>query len=185
MASEISICNDALIILGEDPITALTEDSKAGRLCNQFYASTRDALIRRHLWNFAMERVELAALSTAPLFGFTSQYQLPSDFLRLVRLEDDLMPYKIEGQTIQVSDSSLKIVYLKQITDPNLFDELFREALSANLAWKMARPLTDSTSTVEEAKQNFKDAMSEARTMDAMENFPDNIEADTWELSRL
>lgn len=185
MASEVSICNDALNLLGEDLITSLEDNNKAARLCNQFYASTRDALTRRHLWNFAMKRVELAEDTSSPIFGFSNQYELPADFLRLVRLEDTSIPYKIEGNKILISDTSLKIVYLRRIKDPNEFDELFREALSANLAWKMARPLTDSASTVEEARANFDDAMKEARTMDAMENFPDNIEADLWEKSRL
>ena len=37
MASVVDICNSALNMLGASTITALTEDSKAARVCNQRY----------------------------------------------------------------------------------------------------------------------------------------------------
>ena len=43
MASVVDICNSALNQIGASNIIALTEDSKAARLCNQRYDFVRDA----------------------------------------------------------------------------------------------------------------------------------------------
>ena len=54
MATEVSICSNALRKLGDDPITSLTEDTERARLCNAFYNTARDSLLRSHPWNFAI-----------------------------------------------------------------------------------------------------------------------------------
>ena len=60
MASEVQICNLALAKIGDQQITSLTENSKAGRLCNLVYEPLRDATLRAHPWNFAITRETLA-----------------------------------------------------------------------------------------------------------------------------
>ena len=54
MATEVSICSNALRKLGDSPITALTEDTERARLCNALYEPARDSLLRSHAWNFAI-----------------------------------------------------------------------------------------------------------------------------------
>ncbi|BCV06006.1 MAG: hypothetical protein CM15mV123_200 [uncultured marine virus] len=66
MPSVVDICNEAMDLLGAATITALTENSKEARLCNRRFATVRDATLRSHPWNCAIERAELAADSTAP-----------------------------------------------------------------------------------------------------------------------
>ena len=74
MASVVDICNGALNQLGATTILSLTEDSKNARLCNARYTQVRDALFRSHPWNCLQKRVQLAADTTAPAWGFTSAY---------------------------------------------------------------------------------------------------------------
>ena len=89
MATEVSICSNALRKLGDDPITSLTEDTERARLCNAFYESSRDSLLRSHPWNFAITRATLAKLSSTPAYGFAYQYALPTDpyCLRVLEME--------------------------------------------------------------------------------------------------
>ncbi|BCV03963.1 MAG: hypothetical protein CM15mV76_490 [uncultured marine virus] len=49
MASVVDICNSALNLLGASTISALTEDSKNARLCNQRYEPIRDRMFRSTL----------------------------------------------------------------------------------------------------------------------------------------
>jgi hypothetical protein len=84
MASEVGICNSALIKIGASRITSLTEGSKNANLCAEQYAKLRDAELRAHLWNFATSRQKLAQISGAPVSGFEFHYQLPSDWVRTV-----------------------------------------------------------------------------------------------------
>ena len=51
MASVVQICNSALNQLGASSITALTENSKNARICNERYETVRDAVYRSHPWN--------------------------------------------------------------------------------------------------------------------------------------
>ena len=69
MATEVSICSNALRRLGDDPITSLTDDTERARLCNSFYTDARDAVLRCHPWNFAITRTSLAQLSDTPAYG--------------------------------------------------------------------------------------------------------------------
>ena len=62
MATEVSICANALRRLGDDPITSLTDDTERARLCNAFYEDARDACLRSHPWNFAITRASLNIL---------------------------------------------------------------------------------------------------------------------------
>lgn len=109
MASEVEICNSALIKLGDDTITSLTDDSKRARLCNAQFARLRDEVLRAHPWNFAIRRASLAKLSQAPAFEFAAAFRLPEDpyCLRVLLLFDGSAPqgisrhrWKIEGRTL-------------------------------------------------------------------------------------
>ena len=89
MATEVSICSNALRRLGDDPITSLTDNTERARLCNSFYEDTRDAVLRLHPWNFAITRTSLAKLSDAPAYGFSNQFSLPTSpyCLRVLAME--------------------------------------------------------------------------------------------------
>jgi hypothetical protein len=186
MASEVSICNLALTKIGEEQILSLTEDSKAGRLCNLHYQPIRDTVLRSHLWNFAMKRATLAASTIAPEYDFTTQFPLPDDFIRIV--DTDLLrgvEWKIESGHLLTDDDAVKIRYVSKITDPNKFDPMFIEALAARIAAELSQPLSDSTTLTQQMFQLYNQKMSEARGADAQEGTPDNIEADAWLDARL
>jgi len=57
-ASDVIICNKALLELGEEPITLLTDTNKRAEKCNLIYASVRDSLLSSHPWKFALKRVQ-------------------------------------------------------------------------------------------------------------------------------
>ena len=111
MASEVDICNIALNNLGASNITALTEDSKPGRLCNQRYEFVRDTVFRAHPWNCLIRRVELAQDSDTPAFGFTYQYTLPADpyCLRVMRLDYLDIDFRVEGRKILCDESTINL----------------------------------------------------------------------------
>ena len=78
MASVVDICNSALNLLGASTISALTDDSKNARLCNQRYEPIRNRVFRSHAWNCLTKRVQLAKDSTAPVIEYANQYTLTS-----------------------------------------------------------------------------------------------------------
>lgn len=179
--SEVSICNAGLILLGEDTITALTEDTKAARLCNQRYGTLRDAELRAAKWNFALERVSLAKLTTSPDFGFANEFQLPSDYIRILKTDDDHDTYRIEGKKLRTDRSAVKVQYIKRVIDPGQFDVEFVELLSARIAVDLAIPLTDSDTRLRSMRELYAERRDDARGSDSQENGSIEIfEADEW-----
>ena len=186
MASEVQICNLALAKVGDEQITSLTENSKAARLCNLVYEPMRDATLRAHPWNFAIKRIELAANTLTPAYEYNTQFTLPSDFLRLIGTNMlDTAKFTVEGNQLLCNVSALKIKYIYAVTDPNVFDWLFNEALSARIAAELSIAMTDNRSLTVDLFNLFSTKLSDARTADATEGTPDDITADTWLNSRI
>ena len=192
MASVVDICNGALNQLGASTILSLTEDSKNARLCNARYTQVRDSVFRSHPWNCLQKRVQLAADTDTPAWGFTKQYTLPADCLRLLTILDYDSDYKVEGRKIVTDNSTCKILYIARITDPNEYDELLRETLSAALAADIAYGITSSNPLTQNMYQLFRDKLREARFVDSTEGQNTNPEkgmsditsTDTWINSR-
>ena len=176
MASVVDICNGALNQLGATTILSLTEDSKNARLCNSRYTQVRDSVFRSHPWNCLQKRVELAQDTTAPAWGFKYAYTLPADCLRLLRILDYDSNYKVEGRKILSNTSSMKILYVSRVTDPNEYDELLRETLSAALSADIAFAVTSNNTTATNMYNLFQDKLKDARFVDSTEG--QNIEQD-------
>jgi len=176
MASTVEICNGALNQLGATTILSLTEDSKNARLCNQRYTQVRDSVFRSHPWNCLQKRIELAADTTAPAWGFSFAYTLPSDCLRLLRILDYESNYKVEGRKILSNTSSMRILYIARITDANEYDELLRETLSAALGADIAFGVTSNNQTSQNMYQLFQEKLRDARFVDSTEG--QNIDQD-------
>ena len=169
MASVVDICNGALNQLGASTILSLTEDSKNARLCNARYTQVRDSLFRSHPWNYLQKRIQLAADTTAPAWGFTSAYTLPADCLRLLRILDYDSNHKVEGRKILTNNSSMKILYVARIEDPNEYDELLRETISAALAADIAYAVTSSNPVSLNMYNLYQTKLKDARFVDATE----------------
>ena len=176
MASTVEICNGALNQLGATTILSLTEDSKNARLCNSRYTQVRDSVFRSHPWNCLQKRVEIAADTTAPAWGFSYAYTLPADCLRLLRILDYDSNYKVEGRKILSNTSSMKILYVSRVTDPNEYDELLRETLSAALSADIAFAVTSNNTTATNMYNLFQDKLKDARFVDSTEG--QNVEQD-------
>ena len=171
MASVVQICNSALNQLGAASITALTDNSKNARLCNERYETVRDAVYRSHPWNCLIKRQNLAQDATAPDWGFAKQFTLPSDCLRVLTLDAYNSDYKVEGRKILCNESAIRIVYIAQITDPNEMDVLLRETIAAGIAADMSYAITANLQVAKLMNEKYKFKLSEARHTDASEGY--------------
>lgn len=199
MASEVSICNRALQILGSDSIIALTDDNNRAREMTRAYEPLRDAELERHWWRFATKRKALPALSSAPAFGYAYQYQVPNDLLAL-RTGGDLTPgadlsdlragsdselYALEGRVILTDlGAPLNIVYSAKVTDPNVFSPSFCEVLSARLADECCERITGSDSKRLTCMKAYERALSEARRANALQRAASSPADAEWVVAR-
>jgi len=193
MPSVVDICNEAMDLLGAATITSLTENSKEARLCNRRFDTVRDAVLRSHPWNTAVTRAEIARDSTAPAFGFTYQYTMPTDpyCLRVlsfwnsnvdneVAAYDSQVMYKIEGRKILSNEGTCKITYIGRVTDTEQFDSMLSNTIAHRLAAETAYAITGSTTVAQQMQALYEQRLREARSMDGMEGYPDKIIADDF-----
>jgi hypothetical protein len=111
----------------------------------------------------------LPADSEAPAWGFTSQFTLPADCLRLLRILDYESDHLVEGRKILSNSTTMKILYVSRVTDPNEYDELLREVLSAALAADIAYAVTSSNPVAQNMYQLYQEKLKDARFVDATE----------------
>ena len=181
MASVVQICNSALNQLGAASITALTDNSKNARLCNERYNTVRDSVFRSHPWNSLIKRIQLAQNTSTPVYGFSYQFNLPSDCLRVLTIDAYNSDFKVEGRKILCNESSIKIVYVSQVTDPNEMDVLLRETIAAALAADIAYAITANLQVTKLMQERYEFKISEARHADASEGYnvdPENGQVD-------
>lgn len=206
--SIVDICNSALQRCGSATIQSLTDNSREARACSVAYDSNRRDELRRHFWKFAMKRVVLAPDSATPASDFTYQFSLPTDCLRVFFPNDAYLDWSVEGRKILTNSAqspfgsysdpnlvqvvtttpptvSLNLRYVADIIDVTQWDASFYSVMSLALAMDICEVLTNSTSKRQSIKDEYKDAMAEARVADAFESLPTDPPEDGWVLARL
>jgi hypothetical protein len=145
MATRTEICNQALALLGESPITSYDADNTAvAGACRAFYPSARDACLRDHPWGFAKLRVQLAEAATTPVYGWDHQHILPADYIRLLHVENvSKDEWEVEGRMVLSDLATVKCQYIRRVAEGE-FDPLFEKALAAYLASELSYPITES-----------------------------------------
>lgn len=203
-ASEVDICNRAIQKVGGQPITSLSDASTSARAVNRCYELLRDSELRASNWNFAVKRAQLAASVTAPAWGYTKQYPLPSDFLRLIDIRDHYGVSETIGSlgqnevdySIESGDGDLKSIltnegspiyirYVARVTNTGLFDPMFVEALAARIAVEISEEITNSNSKKQSLRDEYKEIMRQARYCDAIETAGEALIESDWLVARL
>lgn len=184
--TEVSICNTALTKIGASRILSLTEESERAKTMLEVYDIIRDSLLSSHPWKFAVQRAELAALVAAPSYEWSYQFQLPSDCLRVIGTDlPNGEPWQVEGDKLLCNYDTLKIKYIRQLTDTSMYSAYFVELLACALAATVAYRLTQSTSIKESMQLEYDKQLKVARSFNAQEGAGDRVYADTWLNSRI
>jgi len=178
--SEVAICNSGLIQLGVESITSFNDNSKQARLCKEQYPKLRDKLLQSHYWNFAIKRAELATVSPPPLFGFSLKYQIPSDSLSVIHLNEQDFRFKVEDQFLLTNVSGVRILYVAKITDVSKFTPMFAELLALDIAINLAMSLTQKRTLRADLIVDRKELVRDVRSADGQEGFIDDLESDVF-----
>ncbi len=174
MATDVDVCNAALVMIGDSVIEALTDTTDRAVACNRFYATTRDAVLRAYPWNFAIVRVALVLAAGTPAFKWAHQFTLPTSpyCLRVLEVDEDYpgqVPWKVEGRLLMTDESGISIRYISRVADPTVFDSLFFEALAARMASLLAFALRKQPEVVKVMWDLYEAKVQEARTINGME----------------
>lgn len=174
MATAVSICSNALLMLGAQTISAMDEDSDRARLASNFYPDVRDMVLRSHPWNCCTKRVVLAPETTPPAFGYAYRFLLPGDCLRVMDI-DGLVDYQIEGREILSDSAAIKLRYLFRNEVEATWDALLVHAVTISMRQAFAYPTTMSTSLEQLITQVLQPILAQARAVDGQENPPETL----------
>lgn len=121
----------------------------------------------------------------AGTYGYTHSIALPSDLLRVLRLnEESGDDYRIESGRVLLNSDEYDIKYIYDVTDYTLMDAEFYDLLSTRLALQICYKITQSSQMVSELKDTYKKQLAKVRFDDASEDPAETLEADEWINSR-
>ena len=185
-ASLTDVANDALGLIGEDPIAGLDDGTTKANRCNVFLLPLVDDVLRRHDWNCAHFLATLA-LTTAPAFGYTNAFQLPGDpyCLRVLTLnQSEQITWKVRGRTLHTDDSVAEIEFTGRVSDPTLWDSTLYQAMIYCLASKLAGAILHDPKMQTVMYQTYEQIMLEGTTIDSQEGSQDAYSAPEFVLVR-
>lgn len=170
--SDVQICSNALLLLGDETIASFDEETSRATLAANLWPTVRDAILRSHPWNCAMTRVALAADSTPPAFDWDYQFSLPGDCVRVWtvgRRDDPPVDWHVEGTKLLCNVEIAYVRYIRRLSDAAAYDALLTEALTTGAAKRFAYPITKSISTAEDMAKLHEQDIRKARTVDGQE----------------
>ena len=185
--SIVSICNRALIALGEDPIVSLQDDTKGAILCGQLYDPVRREVLQNHPWQCATQSANLALTSFVPLTVYDYAYALPADCLRFLNLPDnDLANWEVGqdatlGRLLLTNEPpTLAGTYIRDLTDPTEFEPLLAKSIALALAVELCEPLTQSTAKLNMLSQRLEKTQNDGRLASSDEAASREWDEDIW-----
>ena len=148
----ISICSDALLMLGANGITSFTDGTDEASVCDRLYPDVRDTTLSTYPWTFSKKKTSLARLLVGPTSVWKYQYQLPGDRLispRAVYSSGAIgapieKEWEIQGDVLLTNLENVFIDYQYQVQEfamPRYFVQLLKYMMS----WHLAMPITEQT----------------------------------------
>lgn len=180
MATAVSICSNALIMLGDDPISSFDDGDTPGglkraRIASNLWPTVRDALLRSHPWNCALKRVILSPETAAPAFGFAHQFALPGDWLRnheINGVKADQVDFVVEERRLLMDDATCYLRYIYRNEDPESWDAMLVHCAELAMAVAMAYPITQSDGREDRLRSSLMEELRRARAVDGQDDSP-------------
>jgi len=170
MTNIIKIANQALLLLGENTIQSLTEDTTEAHAVDAFYADTRDYVLTDLKPPFARARVALGEpLQPAAVGDTPYRYTIPVEAMVVVTAGSDdreFTEWTLEGRELLARQPLTWLTYVYSRTDVEAFmDAMFVKAIVAFLASELAYPVMASKERSTELAQLYNLRASEARNL--------------------
>lgn len=179
--SELSVSNGALVKLGQEPISSLTQDTKNARLCNAVFSICRNEVLEGHPWSFATKTAELASVVVEDTMSeYTYVYEKPADMLKMIRGEDWKQEFEIRDAYLMANDEPLYIKYLFECTNTGLWTYSFAQCLSWRIAAEIAYAVTKSNTVATTMMAGYAMSLKEARYNDAHKRSPEAAVIDSF-----
>lgn len=148
----ITICSDALLMLGAKAITSFNDGTDESSVCDRLYPDIRDSTLTTYPWSFTLKKIQLARLVTTPTSVWRYEYLLPGDRLANPRAVYDTSAvgayprkdWEIQGDKLLTDLENVFIDYQFQ-TPEYAMPQYFVQLLKYMMAWHLALPITEQS----------------------------------------
>jgi hypothetical protein len=194
MAAPSNICNMALSNIGVTSFIENLEDvKKEAKICKLFYEQVRDIVLCDFNWSFARARKVLSEIPyPSSIKEWAHAFQLPTDYLKARFINNGMrnlpadyvanvqqfnpcagLPpsglrpsFDIEGKILLTDQTTVELIYTKQVTSETDFTKQFIEAFAWRLAAQLVTPLRVKPQERVAAFNAYGDALNRAITSD-------------------
>ena len=151
--TKVEIISNALILLGEKPLSSLTDDRYGATVGTNLFEQIYQNELQSNRWRFAVAKKQCSLLVSDPLNEWENAFQIPAESL-LVLGTYPSTPYEIYGDRIYSNAATCEIEYVfkPEITElPSYFTILLTYALARD----MIKPITESDNGVQVMTQKY------------------------------
>ena len=184
MASEVSICNQALSWLGASRIISLDDGTTNAVLCKDNYAELRNAVLEEGKFTFATGRFSSSApLADPPAYGYSKSFLISNLILIVIEVkENPLSPegtsdldWRREGNRILCNSDSIYYKAISVVEDPTKFNATFAQALAARIAAELSPVITGSNTKTNQMWGLYERKMNLALGIDGGQGRSDRV----------
>jgi len=148
----VSICSDALLMLGAKAISSFNDGTDESSVCDRLYPDVRDSTLVMYPWSFSVKKVKLARLITTPNSVWSYEFQLPGDRLGNPRaVYQSATPgspvqkdWEIQGDKLLTNLDTIYLDYQYSVGEFAM-PQYFVQLLKYMMAWHLALPITEQS----------------------------------------
>jgi len=120
-----------------------------------------------------------------PAFQYEYMYEKPTSCLRIISMvdpDDDSIEYDhaVEGGFVLTDEDECYVKYIIDLTDPDKWDAMLREAFAFRLAAELAYSLSGSKTLADKMDQKYSDMLDAAWSADGQEGCLQVVDMDDW-----
>jgi hypothetical protein len=184
--TDIEIMSDAIVLLGKRSIQTIDDADEFAVSVQKFYDLLVSSELAKNMWKFATKIVDLSQVAGFdPDFSwYNTAYDLPADFLSLVRIYPDI-PYQIFGRRIYCgSTGRLQLVY-NWNAPVTYWSNPFKEYMVYALAAKLSPSVTENVGLTQMMIMERNSAKAIAMYVDSQNSPSVPIQSVPWTSVRL
>ena len=141
-------------------------------------------VISQGAWSTCIRRVALNQTVNTPLYGYTYEYQLPTDpsIVKLLNVQDEHVndiDYRVEDDKLLANESAVNVKYVGLITDPGSYGPYLSNVVARRIAAEIAYKLTGSVSMQNAAYGRYQSELKKALAKDGEQGSAQYLHNDT------
>lgn len=182
MTTVTEVANLALVHLGEPPLTdVLTEELKTARVLRSVEPVLRRAFLRDARWKFARTRITLNASATPPTGGYTNQYPVPADWLKLQFPSENELRFAMQGRMLLADGGdTLDVIYTRDLDTYGDWDSQAIKAFALEWAEATCLSITGDSGLKNQLAAQKEMSLSTAKAGDGSEQSIQVFDNDVW-----